>query len=132
MKCAKCYNYIVFDNNCVGLESLEVKCGNLNGAMAQKSRGILCSVCSSSRHYKYLNSCQNLTSGDTKMKTREFLRYFIGVLPDKIQNARAVVYQDERKFKNPDRPGRIGLKFTNADLNLYFDDALAAAFEEDF
>ena len=132
MKCAKCSNNIVFDNNCLGLESLEVKCGNLNGAMAQKSRGILCSVCSSSRHYKYLNSYQNLTSGDTKMKTREFLRYFIGVLPDKIQNARAVVYQDERKFKNPDRPGRIGLKFTNADLNLYFDDALAAAFEEDF
>ena len=132
MKCAKCSSNIVFENNCLGLESLEVKCGNMSGAMLKKSRGFLCSVCSSSRHFNSLNSDQNITHEDKKMKTREFLRYFIGALPEKYQNAKTIVIEDERKFRNPNRASRVGRPYTNSDLKLYFDDALAAEFDEDF
>ena len=135
MKCAKCSSNIVFENNCLGLETLEVKCGNISGAMLKKSRGILCSVCSSSRHFNSLNSDQNITHEDKKMKTREFLRYFVGVLPSKYQNAMSIVIEDEKKFKNPRSPDSVGKK-SNTYLNSHFEyfdyAALAAVFDEDF
>ena len=84
LKCAKCGENIIFEDNSLGLESLPVKCGKLDGAMFRKTNGILCSLCSSSRRFAFLNSEQNIGNIEKKLKNREFLRYFIGALPDKV------------------------------------------------
>ena len=84
LKCDKCDENIIFEDNSLGLESLPVKCGNLDGAMFRKTNGILCSLCSSSRRFAFLNSEQNIGNTEKKLKNREFLRYFIGALPDKV------------------------------------------------
>ena len=68
----------------MGFESLPVKCGKFDGAMFRKTNGILCSLCSSSRRFAFLNSEQNIGNIEKKLKNREFLRYFIGALPDKV------------------------------------------------
>jgi len=131
LKCTKCSDNIIFNDNCLGLESLSVKCGNLKGVMMKKSSGTFCSICSSSRRFVYLNSEQNIQNAERKMRSREFLRYFVGVQSDMYEQARTVVDEDEEKFKNSDDNG-AGVIEHNPVLELQFDDLLIAALEDDF
>ena len=137
MKCAKCDENIIFEDNSLGLESLPVKCGKLDGAMFRKTNGILCSLCSSSRRFAFLNSEQNIGNTEKKLKNREFLRYFIGALPDKHEDVLPWVDIDEVIFNHPGNiaagvGNRAGITYKNQDLTLYFDDAVMAAFDDDF
>ena len=90
LKCTKCSDNIIFNDNCLGLESLSVKCGNLKGVMMKKSSGTFCSICSSSRRFVYLNSEQNIQNAERKMRSREFLRYFVGVQSDMYEQGIAI------------------------------------------
>ena len=128
---------MIFEDNSLGLESLPVKCGKLDGAMFRKTNGILCSLCSSSRRFAFLNSEQNIGNTEKKLKNREFLRYFIGALPDKHEHVLPVVENDEEIFNYPGNiaagvGNRAGITYKNQDLTLYFDDAVMAAFDDDF
>ena len=130
LKCAKCDENTIFEDNSLGLESLPVKCGKFDGAMFRKTNGILCSLCSSSRRFAFLNSKQNIGNTEKKLKNREFLRYFIGALPDKHEDVLAKVNIDEEKFNHPGNGA--GITYKNQDLALYFDDVLMAQFDDEF
>ena len=77
-----------------------------------------------------MNSEQNIGNTEKKLKNREFLRYFIGALPDKHEDVLAKVNEDEEKFNHPGNGA--GITYKNQDLALYFDDVLMAQFDDEF
>ena len=102
--------------------------------MGRKIPGIICSVCSSSRHYNLLNIESNIRS-DKRIysRNREFLRYFVGVTPAKYDSGLERVKQDHSNvahFVNERKERHIGLKeHPHVDLALHFDDELIASKE---
>ena len=80
LACKICTDNIVFEENCLGLESIEISIG-----ANPKNAGLLCSVCASSSAFKHLNFEKDRPRISKVFKSREFLRYFVGVLPDKYK-----------------------------------------------
>ena len=117
VECYGCQDNIVFDDNCLGIETFLKR----NKTKISQMTEYFCSVCASSQFIKGLEiSSQN----------RAFLRYFVGVLPDKFKEAlsrneaqqfQAQVFQHHLDFDEEDLPG----------LDLLFDPMGNAYYEEE-
>ena len=137
MKCANWCDNIIFDEDCLGLECKEVKAGHYGGPMVRKIPGTICSICSSSCHFNFLNIESNIRSDKRILsRNREFLRYFIGVSPAKFGYGLERVNQDDlhiAHFVNDRMERYIGVPMAwNSDLAMHFDNKLIASFDEDF
>jgi hypothetical protein len=69
-------------------------------------------------------SSGNIGNTERKLKNREFLRYFIGALPDEHEDVLFGIYIDEKIFNHPSNiaagvGNKAGITYKNQDLTLY-------------
>lgn len=85
IECAKCHANIASDDNVLGLKSRFVK---MRSGTVTVEAGHICSVCAAAvcrLPWLYAMAVMN-----KRVKSREFLRYIVGVLPAKFKEALAV------------------------------------------
>ncbi len=99
--CINCKDNVIFDDNSLGLKSSEVKIDfksdrDVIKSFVKKAPGLFCSVCASSSSLKHLRLKVKVPlRRQATSQNREFLRYFVGVLPDKYQDGLNKVLQGE-------------------------------------
>ena len=81
IECLICHDNIIFEDNVLGLKS---KCLKMRDGTVRVKAGHICSVCAAAAHFRDILSSAKTLAGK-RVKSREFLRYFVGVLPDKYQ-----------------------------------------------
>ena len=89
---------MLLESNIFGLACIETKSGK-----CKKKKGIFCSNCSTSNNFLELNIEKNsYVHKAFEAKNREFLRYFVGVLPDKYQAALSLIEQINERRREQD------------------------------
>ena len=103
LECIKCYDNVIFDDNTLGLLSIPMK-----GGKAEKYRGVFCSVCVAGNFFHDLKMRKSTLIHNKifRDRNRVFLRYFIGVLPEKYPEALSIVQKNRlsleiNQFFNP-------------------------------
>ena len=110
LPCINCKESTILENNSLLLQSTPYKCYT-----TQKLAGIFCSVCSTSTKFTSLKIKASVTASRMhRDKNREFLRYFVGVLPEKFMQ----VIEFRRRNIRALQHMPFGQFFHNADFFL--------------
>ena len=128
LTCPKCLDDLLLENNVFGLGCIETKSGK-----CKKKTGFFCSNCSTSNHFLELNIEQNsYVHKKFEARNREFLRYFVGVLPDKYQAALSLIEQvNERRREREWDDWGAHMGHINMLLDMPFDVFGFFGFEDD-
>lgn len=124
--CIACKDQLAIEDNCLGLQSTAVSVENV-----WKKSGVLCSVCASAARLKNVNlHSKGFKQGWKwmRMENRQFLRYFVGALPDRYKDALNKVKQSEpvHNFMN----AHVLYQQNVFEHMFGFDDALQIMFPE--
>lgn len=102
LACRVCEDQLTFEDNVLGLQSEPIDvdyASRENGhCSVKKKKGLFCSVCASGAYSKDLKIKTFGVSSQWKwktMKNRQFLRYFVGALPEKYQDALNKIQQSK-------------------------------------